>query len=257
MTYTPDQYQEELYRTFKAVPVASFSSTASNFQSLWSGANPTTGRALDSAWDGAAFPMSASEVRRIGLLRATGAPGNLYLYDRLVDIGGIQPNSTSLQSVSLPGLPRYADGAGVEAFLENLVTFSGSGPANLTINYVNQAGASKSIVQSLAGIGTPVKRLTPLNLAVGDYGFRTITSFQLDVAYTSAGTIGIVLGKRLHWLPQSSNSLLSGAPIPAQADAFRGGLTKFLANAAPWLMALASTTTVGGTMLGYSLLETQ
>lgn len=258
--YTSAMYAEEIARTFRGYPVPTVAGTAAaQWVSFWTGATPPSGgRALDMTADGAALPVSATEVRRLGFLKMPAAPGNIFVYDRLVDSSGLVANVNTLQSFSYPSLPRYADGDLVEAFLEVNTTWTGSTASNLTVNYTNQAGDPKSAVTPMTGtIGSPVKRLLPLCLAVGDRGFRSVQSVQFDNAYSTSGNFGIVLARRILWIPQASSSLTGSAPPYSEVNAFRGALPKFLANACPWLTGLTHTTTAGGTILGYSLLETQ
>jgi len=128
--------------------------------------------------------------------------GSLVLYDRLVDVGGISMTSTSPQTITMSALPRFADGAGVQMFLE--VTTNISGAPVFTIDYTDQAG-NAATTPSLTCAANSAGRFAYssqvyIPLAAGDTGVQSVSGITLSVS-GSAGVARLVLAKPIATLP--------------------------------------------------------
>lgn len=145
---------------------------------------------------------------------ATTAPAVLML----VDLLGFYPittvtttgNQTLNNTVTLP---RYTDGAGVQAFLTPS-TVMGAATPNLSIGYTNSAGTAgratpatlpigntAAAVTSIVYSGTGAGKFGPfMPLAAGDAGVRSVQTVNLSASYVS-GVLNLVLAKPLMTLP--------------------------------------------------------
>lgn len=145
---------------------------------------------------------------------ATTAPCVLML----VDLLGFYPittvTATGAQTLNnTVTLPRYTDGAGVQAFLTPS-TVMGAATPNLSIGYTNSSGAagkatpatlpignSAAAVTSIVYSGTGAGKFGPfMPLAAGDAGIRSVQSVTLSASYVS-GVLNLVLAKPLLTLP--------------------------------------------------------
>ena len=145
---------------------------------------------------------------------ATTAPCVLML----VDLLGFYPittvTTTGAQTLNnTVTLPRYTDGAGVQAFLTPS-TVMGAATPNLSISYTNSAGVagkatpatlpignSAAAVTSIVYSGTGAGKFGPfMPLAAGDAGIRSVQSVTLSASYVS-GVLNLVLAKPLLTLP--------------------------------------------------------
>lgn len=128
--------------------------------------------------------------------------GSLVIYDRIADIGGISLSTTDLQSLTMGALPRYADGAGVQLFLEVTTTITGA-PV-FTVNYTDQDGnAATSRAVTCAANSTGRFAYSTgayIPLAAGDTGVRSVEEFQCSAA-GSAGIARLVFAKQLAVVP--------------------------------------------------------
>lgn len=145
---------------------------------------------------------------------ATTAPCVLML----VDLLGFYPittvTTTGAQTLNnTVTLPRYTDGAGVQAFLTPS-TVMGAATPNLSIGYTNSSGVagkatpatlpignSAAAVTSIVYSGTGAGKFGPfMPLAAGDAGIRSVQSVTLSASYVS-GVLNLVLAKPLLTLP--------------------------------------------------------
>lgn len=129
----------------------------------------------------------------------------------LIDVLGYYPLTTNTITTAqtlintLP-LPRYADGAGVRAYIVAVGTM-GAGTPNITISYTNQAGvAGRTMPVTVSAVATAVqghivhsdpsanKYFPFLPLQAGDTGIRSVQSIQLSATMTS-GSMALVLCK--------------------------------------------------------------
>jgi len=136
----------------------------------------------------------------------------------LVDLLGFYPITTvtTLGAQVLDNtvaLPRYADGAGVQAFLTPS-TVMGAATPNLSIGYTNSAGAASRVTPATLPIGNTAAAVTSIvysgtgagkfgpfmPLQAGDAGIRSVQSVTLSASYVS-GVLNLVLAKPLLTLP--------------------------------------------------------
>jgi hypothetical protein len=132
----------------------------------------------------------------------------LVLYDRLVDVSGIDLTSTGLKNVYSSALPRYTDGNGVEAWLEITTAGTASTPAVRLSDYTDDegnAGQDAGVSTTLAA--TPairsMYRLTP---ATGDRGIRSVERVNVITSSTACIANLILLKK------------IPGAELPLMAN---------------------------------------
>ena len=145
---------------------------------------------------------------------ATTAPCVLML----VDLLGFYPITTCTLTTAQTlnntvTLPRYADGAGVQAFITPS-TVMGAGVPSITLNYTNSAGVASratpatlpvgltaAAVTSVVYSGTGAGKYGPfVPLVAGDAGIRSVQSIQLSATYTS-GVLNLILCKPICTLP--------------------------------------------------------
>lgn len=185
---------------------------AGQYQSLWTaagfpsaGATPTAGAGAinNSATQGAlAIPSLASGeslyLAKVNLGMATA--GMLTIYDRLVTTSGLSGTVTTAQAINSVAMDRYADGYGIEAFLEfyGAVGATASIP---TVSYTNSDGTAgrTSVLPSIASAN--VGRMFPILPQAGDKGIRSIQSVTLSASTTGAGNFGVTFMQRLADIP--------------------------------------------------------
>lgn len=136
----------------------------------------------------------------------------------LVDLLGFYPittvtttgNQTLNNTVTLP---RYTDGAGVQAFVTPS-TVMGAGTPNISLGYTNSAGTGSRATPTTLPIGNTTAPVTQIvysgtgngkfgpfmPLQAGDAGIRSVQTFNLSATYTS-GVLNLVLCKPLITLP--------------------------------------------------------
>lgn len=145
---------------------------------------------------------------------ATTAPCVLML----VDLLGFYPittvTTTGAQTLNnTVTLPRYTNGAGVQAFLTPS-TVMGAATPNLSIGYTNSAGTAGKATPTTLPIGNTAAAVTQIvhsgtgngkfgpfmPQAAGDSGIRSVQSVTLSASYVS-GVLNLVLCKPLMTLP--------------------------------------------------------
>lgn len=151
---------------------------------------------------------------------ATAVPSTLMLVDVQGYYPGINMNVNTLQTLTGTPSLRYANGAGVRAFLAARAT-TGATAHNLAYSYQNQANAAKSnpftvaatasaIVPHILHSGTAANNYGPfLPLASGDSGIRQLNSVQLSAASGTASTAAMVLARPLLNLTLGVTSLVT------------------------------------------------
>lgn len=136
----------------------------------------------------------------------------------LVDMLGFYPittvTTTGAQALNnAVKLPRYANGAGVQAFLTPS-TVMGAATPNISIGYTNSAnvasratpaplpiGNTAAAVTSVVYSGTGAGKFGPfIPLQAGDAGIRSVQSINLSASYVS-GVLNLMLCKPLMTLP--------------------------------------------------------
>jgi hypothetical protein len=145
---------------------------------------------------------------------ATAVPSVLMLVDMQGYYPGINMNVSTVQNlVGTPTL-RYANGAGVRAYL-TVNTTTGATAHNLSMSYTNSSSVSgrilpvtvsctgSAITPHITHSGTSANNYGPfLPLANGDVGVQSVQSVQLSAA-SGAGTASLVLAKPLLTIPLS------------------------------------------------------
>ncbi len=207
------------------------------FMSLWrfnksNGQNPgipTTVTACDRTTVGAMKQANASSGKQLWLIsmEMNGTHGGaLTLYDRLLHIGGLSGTSTSAQTVG-GSITRNTGGVGNQIWIE-INTQVGGTSTTLTVNYTNQAGASKTSPAVAIG-NTSFReetRLIRVPLFAGDTGVQSVQSVTLAATTGVAGDFGVVIARPLATGVFDSagsrlfrNLLLCGAAVPIPDDA--------------------------------------
>lgn len=169
--------------------------------------------------------------------------GTLILYDRLWATSGLNGTLTTAQTVGTGTLPRYADGEGVELWLE-WYTATGATVANVTSSFTKQDGTAGQTTTSLAlPASVPANRMYQLPLPAGASGVRSVQSVTLSASTATAGNFGVTLLKRIATIP------ITIAGAGQTFDFFQLGKLNLASNTATlpslWFMILPSTTTTG------------
>lgn len=151
---------------------------------------------------------------------ATGVPGVLMLVDMQGYYPGINMNVATSQALLGSPTLRYANGAGVRAFLVSTVA-SGATAHNLSMSYTDQdnnsgnsmpvtvACTASAIAGHISHTGSAANNYGPfLPLASGDSGIRSVQSVQLSAA-SGAGTAALVLARPLLTLPITTVGIAS------------------------------------------------
>lgn len=146
----------------------------------------------------------------------------LFIRDRLVHTDSLLLSTSSVYTLNTAALPRYTNGVGVQAFLCCWATCTGTNSTvtNLTVVYINQAGASRTVTFPV-NAGTldvvnvfALRNYLPIPLLAGDTGVRQIVSVQSDApAWMTAGEVGIVLSKLVAIVPVSSSRFKRYGPM--------------------------------------------
>lgn len=151
---------------------------------------------------------------------ATGVPGTLMLVDVQGYYPGINMNLATAQTLLGTPTLRYANGAGLRAFLTARAT-TGAVAHNIAYNYNNQAGAAKAnpvtvaatasaITPHIVHSGVAANNYGPfLPLASGDSGIRKFNTIQLSAASGTASTAALVLCKPLAQITLSVVGLMT------------------------------------------------
>ena len=192
---------------------------------------------------------------------ATTAPCVLML----VDLLGFYPittvTTTGAQTLNnTVTLPRYTDGAGVQAFLTPS-TVMGAATPNLSIGYTNSSGVagkatpatlpignSAAAVTSIVYSGTGAGKFGPfMPLAAGDAGIRSVQSVTLSASYVS-GVLNLVLAKPLLTLPITTLGVTAERDLVNQFMA----MPKIYDGAClAWIMLAGAATPVASPISGH------
>ena len=155
---------------------------------------------------------------------ATSAPAVLMLVDQVAMFTVSSVTTTGAQNFTgTQTLPRYATGAGLQAFIVPSVVM-GAGTPTIQLGYTNAAGtasrltpASPSLpiatttspVGSIIYSGTGAGKYGPfMPLQAGDTGIRSIQSINLSATMTS-GSLVVILCKPLFTLPLTTVGVAS------------------------------------------------
>ena len=154
----------------------------------------------------------------------TSAPAVMMLVDQVAMFTVSSVTTTGAQSFTgTQTLPRYATGAGLQAFIVPSVVM-GVGTPTIQLGYTNAAGVSgrltpaspslpiantTSPVGSIIYSGTGAGKYGPfMPLQAGDTGIRSIESINLSATMTS-GSLVVILAKPIFTLPLTTVGVAS------------------------------------------------
>lgn len=192
---------------------------------------------------------------------ATGVPATLTLVDVQGYWPGIDMNVNTAQALSGTPTLRYADGAGLRAFLTARAT-TGATAHNLSYSYTNQAGVAgrtnpvtvactaSAITPHIVHSGTAANNYGPfLPMASGDTGIQNFASVTLSAASGTASTAALVLCKPLAQITISVAGLMTEKDllnqIPSMPIIKDGACLTWLLGAGA---AVAASTTFAGSI---------
>lgn len=192
---------------------------------------------------------------------ATTAPCVLML----VDLLGFYPittvTTTGAQTLNnTVTLPRYTDGAGVQAFLTPS-TVMGAATPNLSIGYTNSAGTAARATPTTLPIGNTAAAVTSIvysgtgsgkfgpfmPLQAGDAGIRSVQSVNLSASYLS-GVLNLVLCRPLLTLPITTLGVTAERDLVNQ---FMSMPKIYDGACLTWLMLSGAATPVGSPLSGH------
>jgi hypothetical protein len=192
---------------------------------------------------------------------ATTAPCVLML----VDLLGFYPittvTTTGDQALNnTVTLPRYTDGAGVQASLTPS-TVMGAGTPNIRLTYTDSAGNAGNLTPATLPIGNTAAAVTSIvysgtgsgkygpfiPLAAGDAGIRSVQQFNLSATYTS-GVLNLVLCKPLLTMPITTLGVTAERDLVNQI----ASMPKVYDGAClTWLMLAGAATPVASPLSGH------
>lgn len=192
---------------------------------------------------------------------ATTAPCVLMLVDMLGFYPITTVTTTGAQTLNnTVTLPRYTDGAGVQAFLTPS-TVMGAATPNITLNYTNSAGTAgkatpatlpigntAAAVTSIVHSGTGTGKYGPfIPLAAGDAGIRSVQSINLSASYVS-GVLNLVLCKPIMTLPITTLGVTAERDLVNQFASMPRIYDGACLN---WLMLAGAATPVAAPLSGH------
>ena len=192
---------------------------------------------------------------------ATTAPCVLMLVDMLGFYPITTVTTTGAQTLNnTVTLPRYTDGAGVQAFLTPS-TVMGAATPNITLNYTNSAGTagkatpvtlpignSAAAVTSVVYSGTGSGKYGPfIPLAAGDAGIRSVQSINLSASYVS-GVLNLMLCRPLLTLPITTLGVTAERDLVTQ---FASMPRVYDGACLHWLMLAGAATPVASPLSGH------
>ena len=157
-------------------------------------------------------------------------------------------------------LPRYTDGAGVQAFITP-TTVMGAGVPNISLGYTNSAavgsratpatlpiGNTAAAVTSIVYSGTGNGKYGPfMPLQAGDSGIRSVQTINLSASYVS-GVLNLVLCKPLVTLPITTLGVTAERDLVNQF----ASMPKIYNGAClAWLMLAGAATPVASPLSGH------
>jgi hypothetical protein len=192
---------------------------------------------------------------------ATTAPCVLMLVDLLGFYPITSVTTTGAQTLNnTVTLPRYTDGAGVQAFITPS-TVMGAATPNITLGYTNSAGVgsratpatlpignSAAAVTSIVYSGTGAGKYGPfVPLQAGDAGIRSVQSINLSASYVS-GVLNLVLCKPLLTLPITTLGVTAERDLVNQ---FNSMPRVYDGACLSWLMLAGAATPVASPLSGH------
>lgn len=194
---------------------------------------------------------------------ATSMPAIFMLVDLLGFYNITSVTTTGAQTLNnTVTLPRYTDGAGVQAFLTPS-TVMGAATPNITLTYTNSdntasrttpsnpalpQGNSAAAVTQIVHSGTGAGKFGPfIPLAAGDKGIRSVQSINLSASYLS-GVLNLILCRPLLTLPMTTIGVAAERDlmnqVPSMPRVFDGACLA-------WLMYAGAATPVGSNFYGH------
>lgn len=183
----------------------------------------------------------------------------------LVDMLGFYPittvTTTGAQTLNnTVTLPRYTDGAGVQAFITPS-TVMGAATPNISIGYTNSAstagratpatlpiGNTAAAVTSVVYSGTGAGKFGPfMPLQAGDAGIKSVQSINLSASYVS-GVLNLVLCKPLLTLPITTLGVTAERDLINQLNS---GPRVYDGACLAWLMLAGAATPVASPLSGH------
>lgn len=183
----------------------------------------------------------------------------------LVDLLGFYPitsvTTTTAQTLNnTVTLPRYTDGAGVQAFLTPS-TVMGAATPSLSIGYTNSNGTASratpatlpigntaAAVTSIVYSGTGAGKFGPfMPLAAGDAGIRSVQTVTISTSYVS-GVLNLVLCKPLLTLPITTLGVTAERDLVNQ---FASMPKVYDGACLAWLMLAGAATPVASPISGH------
>lgn len=192
---------------------------------------------------------------------ATTAPCVLMLVDLLGFYNITSVTTTGAQTLNnTVTLPRYTDGAGVQAFLTPS-TVMGAATPNITLNYTNSAGTAGKATPATLPIGNTAAAVTSIvysgtgtgkygpfiPLAAGDAGIRSVQSINLSASYVS-GVLNLVLCKPIMTLPITTLGVTAERDLVNQFASMPRIYDGACLN---WLMLAGAATPVASPLSGH------
>lgn len=192
---------------------------------------------------------------------ATTAPCVLMLVDLLGFYPITSVTTTTAQTLdNTVTLPRYTDGAGVQAFLTPS-TVMGAATPSLSIGYTNSVGTASratpatlpigntaAAVTSIVYSGTGAGKFGPfMPLAAGDAGIRSVQTVTISTSYVS-GVLNLVLCKPLLTLPITTLGVTAERDLVNQ---FASMPKVYDGACLSWLMLAGAATPVASPISGH------
>lgn len=203
-------------------------------QNLYAGTNLTFVPLMDTVgkgiWHGGNVSPDTKHIVTVGAMStvATAVPSIV----EFVDVLGYYPLTTNTvltaqTLINTLTLPRYADGAGVRAYIVAVGTM-GAGTPNVSISYTNQNGVADRVMPvTVSSVATAVqshivhsdpsagKYFPYLPLQAGDTGIRSVQTVTLSATMTS-GSMALVLCKPLTTLPLTTAGVMAERNLMTQ-----------------------------------------
>lgn len=169
------------------------------------GTIPGTGGAVCTQTDAGALPFTnpgASKTRYLGATQfQSSQTGTLLIFDRLVHNGAFSGTVTTAQAMTTPAITRPdANGAGVELWVQ-VYTALGATASTLSISYTNENGVAGRTATIASRSWANAGELVQAVLQAGDLGVRSVQSVTLGTSTGTAGSLGVVLMRRVAAIP--------------------------------------------------------
>lgn len=192
---------------------------------------------------------------------ATTAPCVLMLVDLLGFYPVTSVTTTGAQTLNnTVTLPRYTDGAGVQAFITPS-TVMGAATPSISIGYTNSAstagratpatlpiGNTAAAVTSVVYSGTGAGKFGPfMPLQAGDSGIKSVQSISLSASYVS-GVLNLVLCRPLLTLPITTLGVTAERDLINQLNS---GPRVYDGACLAWLMLAGAATPVAAPLSGH------